>query len=114
MPSRSGGAAFERGRVGRNNDRSREAELVRARDELCSHIHRRGVLRASAEHQLEWMNDTVEYLGERYPALDAGDLEQLKQIGVRFCRPVIRRAEGPGSEPVKDGTGAVARKAALA
>ena len=63
------------------------AALDQARDELFSHIHRCGVLKASEEQQGEWMQDTVEYLGERYPDLDAEQLDELKEIGLRFCRP---------------------------
>jgi hypothetical protein len=79
--------------VSRNTERTRHKDLDRARDELFSHIHRCGVLQANEEHQLEWMNDTVEYLGERYPGLAADDLDALKQIGMRFCRPVIQHGE---------------------
>ena len=32
-------------------------------------------------------SDTVEYLGERYTDLDAEQLGELKEIGLRFCRP---------------------------
>ena len=64
--------------------------MGRARDELFSHIHRCGVLRSTAEQQTEWMNDTVEYLGERFPSLDQSDLDELREIGTRFCQPVIR------------------------
>lgn len=63
------------------------AALDQARDELFSHIHRCGVLKATEEQQGEWMQDTVEYLGERYPDLDAEQLDELKEIGLRFCRP---------------------------
>jgi hypothetical protein len=78
--------------VSRNKQRSNQ-QLDRARDELFSHIHRCGVLQASEEHQREWLDDTIDYLAERYPELDADVLEELKQIGMRFCRPVIQRGE---------------------
>lgn len=64
--------------------------MGRARDELFSHIHRCGVLRSTPEQQNEWMHDTVEYLGERFTALSQADLDELKEIGMRFCKPVIR------------------------
>ncbi len=63
--------------------------MGRARDELFSHIHRCGVLRSTEEQQTEWMNDTVEYLGERFPALSQDNLDEIREIGLRFCRPVI-------------------------
>lgn len=60
-----------------------------ARDELFSHIHRCGVLKADAEQQGEWMDDTVDYLSDRYPDLSEEDLGRLRTIGMRFCSPVI-------------------------
>ena len=66
----------------------------RARDELFSHINRCGVLQASPEDQEQWMNETIEYIGERYPDLTDGDLTELRGIGIRFCKPAIgSRAE---------------------
>lgn len=63
--------------------------LDRARDELFSHIHRCGVLEATEEQQLEWMAETLEFMQERYPGLSSGDVKQLREIGLQFCRPVI-------------------------
>jgi hypothetical protein len=85
--------------VNRKDDRKRSSQFDRARDELFSHIHRCGVLRASEEHQAEWMDDTIGYFGELYPELVEEDLAELRQIGIRFCRPVIRRAEEPAEAP---------------
>ena len=62
----------------------------RARDELFSHINRCGVLQASPEDQDTWMNETIEYLGERYPDLSDADLDDLRAVGTRFCKPAIR------------------------
>jgi hypothetical protein len=64
-----------------------------ARDELFSHIRRCGVLEAEAGERREWMKDTVEYLGERYSDLSKPELEELAQIGQRYCQPAI--AYGP-------------------
>ena len=81
--------------MSRNRDRrkpaspSRPTALDDARNELFSHIHRCGVLQATDEQQEEWMKDTVEFLGERYPSLTTQQLEELSAIGLRFCRPVI-------------------------
>lgn len=61
----------------------------RARDELFSHINRCGVLQAAEEEQKHWMDETMEYLGERYPDLTDGDLRDLYAVGIRFCRPAI-------------------------
>ncbi len=62
-----------------------------ARDELFSHIVRCGVLEALPEHQKEWFDDTMLYLAERYEALSEEQLAQLRQLGERFCQPVVNR-----------------------
>ena len=63
--------------------------LELARDELFSHIRRCGVLEADSEERSEWMEDTVGYLGERYPDLSESDLARLSEIGHRYCMPAI-------------------------
>ena len=60
-----------------------------ARDELFSHIHRCGVLDAEDEQQREWMDDTLNFMKERYPDLSQGELGMLQELGLRFCKPVI-------------------------
>ena len=35
------------------------------------------------------MNETIEYLGERFPDLTEGDLRDLHNVGIRFCQPAI-------------------------
>ncbi len=67
----------------------------RARDELFSHINRCGVLQASADQQVAWMEDTMEYMSERFPDLLPEELGELRMIGIRFCQPVI--GHGPAS-----------------
>lgn len=66
-----------------------EKLLERARDELFSHVNRCGVLQASPEDQREWMDETIEYIGERYPDLSRSQLDELYNVGIRFCRPPI-------------------------
>lgn len=63
-----------------------------ARDELFSHVLRCGVLEAAPEHQKEWMDDTMQYVADRYPDLTAEQQAQLRVLGERFCQPVVRRA----------------------
>lgn len=63
-----------------------------ARDELFSHILRCGVLEASVEHQKEWFDDTMLYLGDRYEDLTEAEVSQLRLLGERYCRPVVARA----------------------
>ena len=72
---------------------TRQKILDRARDELFSHINRCGVLQAAPEDQEQWMDETIEYLGERFPDLTDGDLRDLYAIGIRFCKPAIAHGE---------------------
>jgi uncharacterized protein (DUF2235 family) len=62
-----------------------------ARDELFSHILRCGVLEALPEHQKEWFDDTMQYLGERYNDLGEEELAQVRTLGERYCQPVMGR-----------------------
>jgi hypothetical protein len=66
----------------------------RARDELFSHINRCGVLQAADKDQEEWLEETMGYLGERYPDLAEADLRELYTVGLRFCRPAIAHGRG--------------------
>lgn len=63
-----------------------------ARDELFSHILRCGVLEATPEHQKEWFDDTMQYLSDRYGDMTESELEQLRTLGERYCRPVVSRS----------------------
>lgn len=67
----------------------KEKLLERARDELFSHINRCGVLQAEQEDQKHWMDETIDYIAERFPDLTDADLSGLHQVGMRFCRPAI-------------------------
>jgi len=68
-----------------------------ARDELFSHILRCGVLEAAPEHQKEWFDDTMLYLGDRYHDLADADLTELRVLGERYCRPVVARQSPVGA-----------------
>ena len=68
-----------------------------ARDELFSHILRCGVLEATPDHQKEWFDDTMLYLADRYDGLAEGELEQLRVLGERYCRPVVARTAPVGA-----------------
>jgi hypothetical protein len=35
------------------------------------------------------MDETIDYLAERYPDLSDGDLQDLYSVGMRFCQPAI-------------------------
>ena len=66
-----------------------EKLFAQARDELFSHINRCGVLTATDEDKTVWMDETIDYLGERYPELPKPDLTELHSVGIRFCQPAI-------------------------
>lgn len=66
-----------------------------ARDELFSHILHCGVLEAAPEHQKDWFDDTMLYLTDRYNDLSESELNDLRLLGERFCRPVVARAPVP-------------------
>ena len=74
----------------------------RARDELFSHINRCGVIQATADDQRQWMDETIEYLGERYPDLTGSDLDELRGIGIRFCRPAIPHGAESTAKSMED------------
>ena len=76
---------------------AREAvSFAQARDELFSHILRCGVIEAQPEHQKDWFDDTMAYIGERYEDLTDQELSQLRTLGERYCQPV-RRVEAAAS-----------------
>jgi hypothetical protein len=62
-----------------------------ARDELFSHILHCGVLEAALEQQKDWFDDTMLYLTDRYADLTESQLNDLRVLGERFCRPVVAR-----------------------
>ena len=66
-----------------------------ARDELFSHILRCGVLEAALEHQKEWFDDTMLYLGDRYEDLSEEEVAQLRLLDERYCQPVVARNATP-------------------
>lgn len=68
--------------------------LDRARDELFSHIQRCDVLEAAEDHQQEWLEETMEFMTERYPDLTQLQLAQLEAMGRRYIRPAIPHGSG--------------------
>ena len=69
-----------------------------ARDELFSHILRCGVLEATSEHQKEWFDDTLLYLADRFTDLTDVELNDLRLLGERYCRPVVARTAPVGAD----------------
>ena len=89
-------------------DRNRRREmnaptpLEQARDEMFQQIIQCGVLQASPEHQIEWLDETMQYLAERYHELVPAEMAELRVLGVRFCQPPKARVEpAPEMEPVE-------------
>ena len=78
--------------------------MDRARDELFSHINRCGVLNAADDDQNHWMDETIEYIGERYPELTDGDMMELRDIGMRFCKPAIPHGADSRAKSMEDAT----------
>lgn len=72
-----------------------------ARDELFSHILRCGVLEAEPQHQKEWMDDTMQYLADRYNDLTEEQLAEVRVLGERYCRPVVQRAATAETVPAE-------------
>ena len=75
----------------RNEDNS--SPFDKARDELLSHIIHCGVLQAEPQHQKDWFDDTMEYVAERYATLSDDQLDTIRALGERYCRPVKRHTE---------------------
>jgi hypothetical protein len=71
-----------------------KSDLDRARDELMSHVVRCDVLKAGMDDRVEWLNDTMDFMAERYPGLGELQLAQLEMIGKQFLRPAIPHGAG--------------------
>lgn len=69
--------------------RKSPSSFDRARDELFSAIHQCGVMDAWDADREAWMDETLSFMGERYPELSPVELSQLRVAGLRFCQPVI-------------------------
>ena len=63
-----------------------------ARDELFQHIMRCGVIGSGPEDQAQWFAETLAYLQDRFPELDARQLEEVRTLGERFAQPPKTRA----------------------
>lgn len=88
--------------MAKNRNRQRYAPaqptpFEQARDELLQHIMRCGVIDAATEHQTEWFNDTMAYIGDRFPELKEPELGELRTLGERFCEPPKLRTAAESS-----------------
>jgi hypothetical protein len=80
-----------------NNNRGRgsvasPSPFEEARDELFQHVMQCGVIGAEVEHQVEWFDQTLAYMTERYPELSPTQLKELRTLGERFAQPPKGRA----------------------
>lgn len=71
---------------------------------MFSHINRCGVLQAGEDDQRQWMDETIDYIGERYPDLTDDDLQGLREIGIRFCKPAIGHGADNTAKKMEDAT----------
>lgn len=74
--------------------RHQKTTLDRARDELMSHVVRCDVLQARMDDRLSWLDDTMEYMAERYPSLNRMEFAKLEMIGKQFVQPAIPHGKG--------------------
>ncbi len=88
-----------RRRIDRKPQRPKSS-FENARDELFRVIRECGVIGAHPDDQAAWMDETVTFMGERYPDLTPAELKNLRDLGLRFCQPVIPhgREHAPGSK----------------
>lgn len=69
-------------------------KMDQARDELMSHVVRCDVLEAEMDHREEWLQETMDYMAERYPMLSDLQLTQLEMMGRQFIKPAIPHGQG--------------------
>jgi len=72
----------------------RKTDLDHARDELMSHVVRCEVLKARMEDREHWLDETMEYMRDRYPSLNDMQLAQLEMVGRQFIKPPIPHGKG--------------------
>jgi hypothetical protein len=51
--------------------------FLEAQEELTSHLLRSNVTEVTPTRQREWLEDTISYLGDRYPTLSGAGLRRL-------------------------------------
>jgi len=77
--------------LGKNHETT---QLDHARDELMSHVVRCEVLDARMDDRHAWLDDTMEYMRERYPFLNEIEFARLEMMGRRFIEPAIPHGKG--------------------
>ncbi|MFQ5891135.1 MAG: hypothetical protein ACE5JR_14010 [Gemmatimonadota bacterium] len=74
--------------------RSKRREYDDAQDRLFTEIRRCQVLDAAEEDAEEWLDDTVQYLAQEYPALTREEVHALRRAGRNYVAPAIPYGEG--------------------
>ena len=46
---------------------------------------------AEPEHQSDWFAETMAYMTDRYPELNAEKIDELRKLGERFAQPPKKR-----------------------
>lgn len=93
----------------RRNDRKPQrpkSSFETARDELFRVIRECGVIGAPEEDQLAWMDETMQLMAERYPDLPQTELQNLRDLGLRFCQPVIPHGREHAARPSEEANAA--------
>lgn len=62
-----------------------------ARDELFQHVMRCGVIGSAPEHQVEWFDETMKFLADRYHELSKQQIADLRVLGERFAAPTVKK-----------------------
>lgn len=65
-----------------------------------SHVVRCDVLEASMEHRMEWLEDTLAFMAERYPQLSDLHMAQLEMMGRQFVKPAIPHGAGKNAQTI--------------
>ena len=86
-----------RDEMSRQKSRSRPSvaapsPMDEARNELFQHIMSCGVIDSQPEHQVEWFNETMNYLSERYHELSKQQIADLRVLGERFAAPPVKKS----------------------
>ncbi len=70
--------------------RSSAQTVAHLREELFSHILRSGMTAASIEQRRNWLEDTMQYLAERYEVEPGPVLDEVRRSAERFCEAGAR------------------------
>ncbi|MCL7960292.1 MAG: hypothetical protein M8866_02680 [marine benthic group bacterium] len=74
--------------------RPKRVDYDQARDRLFMEICRCNVLEASDADAAAWLDDTVQYLAQEYPALTREELGELRMAGGNYVAPPIPHGKG--------------------